>query len=188
MAWFKNTEYTQVETERLMLIEISPALSATLLNSCSDEEIVSFLCLDSMEDFAIDLEKYRIGMSTYRISFANFVMIDKQRQRFIGRCGFHMWFAMHSRAEIGYAMNSDVDKGKGYMTEALKAIIDYGFGPMGLNRIEAFVGPYNPPSLRMMDKFGFTLEGLMREHFNKDGDLQDSLCFSLLKKEYKPMS
>ena len=188
MALFKDREYTQLETERLILIEISPAMSNILLNECNDEEIVKFLCLDNIEDFAIDLEKYRRGQVTYRISHANFVLIDKQEQRFVGRCDFHMWYILHDRAELGYAMNSNADKQKGYMSEAIKAILEYGFGPMRLNRVEAFVGRHNPPSLRLMDKFGFTLEGVMREHYNKDGHMQDSLCFSLLKKEYKPIA
>ncbi|OJW80934.1 MAG: hypothetical protein BGO69_19825 [Bacteroidetes bacterium 46-16] len=184
MTFFKGTEYARLETDRLELIEINPAMSRVLLNECSDGEIVDFLGLDSIEDFSVDLEKYRTGMETYRISYANFIMVNKQRGRFIGRCGFHMWFALHQRAEIGYAMNSDDDKGKGYMSEAIAALIDHGFGPMGLNRIEAFVGLHNPASQRLMHKFGFTLEGVMREHYCKDGLIEDSLCFSLLKREY----
>ena len=187
MVLFKDTEYTMLETERLRLVEMAPPIMTTLFTQCTDEEIVSFLRLESMEEFSIEQAAFSKGMVTYRTSYSNFVMVDKEENKFIGRCGFHMWYLLHQRAELGYAMKSDEYKGKGYMSEAIKAILDYGFGPMGLNRVEAFVGRHNPPSLRMMDKFGFTLEGVMREHFNKNGNVQDSLCFSLLKKEYKPI-
>ncbi|GAA4461501.1 hypothetical protein GCM10023093_06270 [Nemorincola caseinilytica] len=60
-------------------------------------------------------------------------------------------------------------RNKGYMTEAMQAVIAHGFGQMGLNRIEAFVGTRNEPSLRLMQHFGFTKEGLLRSHYCKNG-------------------
>ncbi|MND70827.1 putative ribosomal N-acetyltransferase YdaF [compost metagenome] len=71
------------------------------------------------------------------------------------------------------------------MTEALKPIIQYGFETMKLNRIEAFLSPDNIPSLKLVQKFGFTKEGHLREHYNKDNKLEDSAVYSLLKSEYK---
>ena len=55
---------------------------------------------------------------------------------------------------------------------------------MGLNRIEAFVGPGNDPSLRIMERLGFSKEGLLREHYHKNNHTEDSVAYSLLKREY----
>ena len=188
MARFKGTEYPRLETERLLLIGMTPAMNDTLFRHSSDEEIISLLGLDSMEDYEMDRQKYFAGLNTYRTSYCNFVMIEKQSGRFIGRCGLHTIQLQHSRAEVGYAMNSDEHKRKGYAGEALAAVIAYGFGPMGLNRIEAFVGPANVASNCLMQKFGFVREGLLREHFCKDGEMQDSICYSLLRSEYDKLT
>lgn len=187
MAIFKDTEYTVLETERLRLLEITPAMTETLFTRSSDDEIVELLRLESMEEFEIDRHNFLHGTTTYRTSFCNFMLIDKARDRSIGRCGFHTWYVPHSRAEIGYHLNSDADKKLGYMSEAMGAIIAYGFNELQLNRIEAFVGRHNPASQRLLGKFGFVLEGVMREHYCKNGLIEDSLCFSLLKREYLPI-
>jgi ribosomal-protein-alanine N-acetyltransferase len=187
MAIFKDTEYAVLKTERMRLIEISPAMTETLFTRSSDDEIVELLRLGSIEEFEIDRQNFLRGTTTYRTSFCNFILVDKARNRCIGRCGFHTWYVPHSRAEIGYHINFDGDKKLGYMSEAMRAIIAYGFGELQLNRIEAFVGPHNPASRGLLEKFGFVLEGVMREHYCKDGVIQDSLCFSLLKSEYQPI-
>ena len=72
------------------------------------------------------------------------------------------------------------------MKEGIKRILDYGFNEMGLNRVEAMIGSYNEPSLKLVRSLGFVKEGLLREHYCKNGELQDSIVFSLLKKEYRP--
>ncbi|MBS1586432.1 MAG: GNAT family N-acetyltransferase [Bacteroidetes bacterium] len=186
MAVFKGTEYTVLETERMRLMEVSPAMAETLFTKSTDDEIVELLTLESMEDFEVDRQNFLRGITTYRTSFCNFILIDKVRNKFIGRCGFHTWYVPHSRAEIGYQMNSDADKKMGYMSEAMCAILAYGFRELGLNRVEAFVGRHNPASQRLLEKFGFKLEGVMREHYCKNGVIEDSLCYSLLKNEYRP--
>jgi ribosomal-protein-alanine N-acetyltransferase len=55
---------------------------------------------------------------------------------------------------------------------------------MGLNRIEAFAGKWNIPSLKILKGAGFKEEGVLRSHFLKNGVYEDSVCFSLLRDEY----
>jgi ribosomal-protein-alanine N-acetyltransferase len=69
--------------------------------------------------------------------------------------------------KLGYDIIDNSWKEKGIMTEALQAIIPYGFDQLQLNRIEAFIGPNNTPSLKLMHKFGFQQEGLLRAHYCK---------------------
>ena len=71
------------------------------------------------------------------------------------------------------------------MSEALAAVLDYGFGTMGLHRVEALVAEWNVPSLKLLAKFNFTFEGTLREHYNVDGIMEDSVMYSLLKTEFK---
>ncbi len=173
-----------LETKRLWLIEVTPDVYHQLFTTRSEEEIMEFMGLNTSEEFRIEKEKYTGGMTTYRTSFKRFFLKVKDTGKVIGSTGFHNWYAMHMRAELGYALNDEASKNKGYMKEAVAAVIKYGFEQMGLNRIEAFVGPGNIPSILLVKGYGFTEEGRLREHFFKEGELEDAICFALLKSEY----
>ena len=71
------------------------------------------------------------------------------------------------------------------MREALPEVLKYGFNTMNLHRIEALIAPGNIPSLKLLQRTGFTREGLLREHYMKGGRLEDSVIFSLLRPEYE---
>jgi ribosomal-protein-alanine N-acetyltransferase len=71
------------------------------------------------------------------------------------------------------------------MKEALASIINYGFNAMELNRIEAYASTGNLPSLLLLRGFEFTKEGIMRSHYFNNNVMEDSICFSLLRSEYK---
>jgi len=81
-------------------------------------------------------------------------------------------------------LNQDKYKGRGYMKEAMLPILNYGFESMSLQRIEALISPDNEPSLKLIKRFGFTQEGYLREHYMNDNKLDDSIIFSLLKREF----
>lgn len=123
-------------------------------------------------------------MTTFNKTFALFHILENEKN--IGWCGIHTWYTDHARAEIGHVMSNETSKGKGIMSLALKAVIDYGFNTINLHRIEAFVAPNNLPSLKLMEKYNFTKEGHLREHYFKNNKMEDSVVFSLLKSEYKP--
>src|SRR5690606_40551856 len=55
----------------------------------------------------------------------------------------HTWFPDHCRAEIGYSLMQETDRRKGYMSEAIKEVLNYGFTVMNLNRVEALIAPDN---------------------------------------------
>lgn len=70
------------------------------------------------------------------------------------------------------------------MSEALPAIIDFGFHQLALNRIEALVMVENNASAGLLRKLGFVEEGVLREHdFFKEA-FHDMRCFSILKRDW----
>lgn len=182
---FKTPPSNIYETERLYLKELNPQVMRTLLSDFSMEHVANFLGLQSEADLSKEYKRLAQGMTMYGISFRGFLLIEKASGRAIGRCGYHTWYTLHSRAEVGYGMHSDEHKGKGYMTEALSAIVKLGFEEMQLNRIEAFIAPHNEPSVRMAKRLGFTEEGTLRQHYYKNNLYESSTCFSLLKDEYE---
>lgn len=76
-------------------------------------------------------------------------------------------------------------KRKGLMTEAVSAIISYGFNKLELHRIEALIGSSNIPSLRILEKHNFIREGLLRQHYFVSEKFEDSILFSKLYNEYQ---
>ncbi|ESU27601.1 acetyltransferase, ribosomal protein N-acetylase [Flavobacterium limnosediminis JC2902] len=172
-----------LETNHLILRKLTPEVYAFVFQHYNDDELKVFLGFSTEDELSKEKIKFEKGMTTYNRSFVNFQLIDKQTNAIIGACGFHTWFTEHNRAEIGYALFSESHKGKGIMTEALKAVIGYGFKTMNLNRIEALIGPNNEASLRLVQKLNFTKEGHLRKHYFKNGFAEDSVVFSLLREE-----
>ena len=74
--------------------------------------------------------------------------------------------------------------GRGYATEAVRAIIDYGFRDLDLNRIHAECRSDNPASARVLAKVGMTQEGRLREHSFRLGRVADKLQFGILRSEW----
>ena len=82
-------------------------------------------------------------------------------------------------ASLGYWMG-DPYAGRGLMTDAVKAIIPFAFGPIRLHRLEAACLPSNAASKRVLEKTGFRREGLARRYLKINGQWQDHDLFALL--------
>jgi [ribosomal protein S5]-alanine N-acetyltransferase len=88
------------------------------------------------------------------------------------------------RAEIGYGLDR-AQWGKGYMNEALKALLTYAFEELGLHRIEADVDPRNSASIRTIERLGFQREGYLRERWQVNGEIQDTVFYGLLRPDWE---
>ncbi|TBX70176.1 N-acetyltransferase [Flavobacterium silvisoli] len=176
--------FETLSTERLLLRKLTPEIFDYVYNHFSDEDLMEFIGAPNEEALSKEKEKHRKGLSTFNKSFCYFQILDKTNQQIIGWCGYHTWYLDHKRAEIGYGLFDDSYKQKGLMSEATKVILDYGFNQMNLNRIEAFIGKENKASLNLVKKFGFTQEGILREHYFNKNCMEDSVVYSLLRREY----
>jgi ribosomal-protein-alanine N-acetyltransferase len=101
----------------------------------------------------------------------------------VGTCGFLDWNLPSSRAEIGFALSSKV-WGRGLMTEAVRGVIRFGFRTMNLNRIQGRCEVENVASVRVMEKVGMKLEGVLREHEYSEGRYLNLAMYSILKREW----
>lgn len=176
-------QFEELTTPRLRLRKLTPEVYAHIYASMDDAQLMEFLGLDA-EALQKEKNKFAGGLKTHRTSILGFQVIDKETGIVMGMCGFHNWYAVHNRAEVGYHLSSDDYKQKGYMTEALGAVLHYGFNQMELNRIEALIAPENIASRRLLERYGFTREGLLRQHYYIDGIHEDSAIYGLLKEEY----
>ncbi len=91
-------------------------------------------------------------------------------------------YGANMTASVGYWTGIDYVR-RGYMREALSLILEYGFGELGLNRIEASCMPDNRPSTRLLLRCGFRIEGEGRSYLCIDGVWEDHLLFAILAKD-----
>jgi RimJ/RimL family protein N-acetyltransferase len=108
----------------------------------------------------------------------------REDDRVVGTCTLDRPDPVNLRAEIGFALSRE-HQGRGYMGEALDALLDHAFGPLGLRRIEADVDPRNAASIRLLEKLGFRREGHLRQRWRVGDEVQDSLFYGLLRDERK---
>ena len=104
--------------------------------------------------------------------------------RLLGHASLFNFSEQSGRADIGYGLRRE-HWGQGLMHEALTAIVDYAFGPLGLRRLEADVDPANAGSLRSLERLGFSREGLLRERWQVGEEISDSVVFGLLAREWR---
>jgi RimJ/RimL family protein N-acetyltransferase len=96
----------------------------------------------------------------------------------VGGIGFRLGEDVHRQsAEFGYWLAEEL-WGKGIMTEAVTALVNYCFENFSLNRIFASAYANNPASVRVLEKAGFTFEGRLRSNVIKDGRILDSLLYA----------
>ena len=101
----------------------------------------------------------------------------------VGSGGFNKIDLVNEWAEIGYWLDGD-HQGKGIMTEAVKAMINYGFNELHLHRIRIRCDSLNVKSKAIPERLGFKLEGVQREDHKYGGEFSDGLIYGLLKNEW----
>ena len=102
----------------------------------------------------------------------------------LGHLSLFNFSEQSGRADIGYGLARE-HWGQGFMNEALTAVVDYAFGPLGLRRLEADADPRNQPSCRALERLGFTREGLLRERWQVGDEVSDTAFFGLLSREWR---
>jgi ribosomal-protein-alanine N-acetyltransferase len=100
--------------------------------------------------------------------------------RFAGTCGFHlMTFDRGQRAEIGYDLSPPF-WGKGVMDEVVPPALAFGYGTLGLHRIEAMVTPGNDRSCAVLERHGFQREGVLRGYGHWRDAYWDQILYARL--------
>ena len=107
----------------------------------------------------------------------------KDSDRVVGTCTLFHMDRTHRRGEIGYALG-EAAWGRGYMHEALSALLEYAFLQLGLHRLEADIDPRNHASIRAVERLGFVREGYLRERWQVGGEITDSLFLGLLRPDW----
>lgn len=174
-------ELTILTTDRLEMRLVNQAVLEYVHQNYSDQELMTFIGLKDDETLRKEKQKFADGLFTHNKSLLYFQLFEKGKKEIIGTCGYHTWYADHDRAEVFYLFHNAQYQNKGYMREAMEFVLEYGFETMNLNRIEAFIGKDNQPSLKLIKRFNFEEEGLLKKHYLVNDEYQDSLVFGLVR-------
>ncbi len=116
-----------------------------------------------------------------------FMVAERERSSsFVGKIALSgiMRGAMYG-AYLGYWIASDI-QGRGYVTEAIAAVLDFAFGPAGLHRVQAAIMPRNARSLRVIEKLGFRREGYAERYLQIAGKWEDHIVYARTREEHVP--
>lgn len=105
----------------------------------------------------------------------------------LGIVGLNDLDATWGKAELGYMLHPD-HWGNGYMTDAARRLVRYGFDQRRLHKVTANAFANNPASKRVLEKVGFVEEGHFREHAYLDGEYVDVVRYGLLADEFDEQS
>lgn len=158
----------EIKTPRLLLRSITPEDICHIFKGLSHPEVikyygVSFMTLEATEeqmDWYETQEKAETGKW--------WLVCSSDGEEVYGAGGINDIDKKNRKGEIGFWLLPEY-WGKGFMKEAMNAIIDYGFEEMNLHRIEGFVESTNENCKNGLKKMNFELEGIMRDCEMKEG-------------------
>ena len=190
MAELKPLNHTgtiTLETARLILRQTSVSDAEQMFrNWAADPEVTKYLLWQPH----VDIEVTKGILTSWdrenkRLDYYHWGIVLKETQEIIGTIGSLGIDENHHSTEIGYCLSRSC-WGKGYMTEALGAVIGYLFNTVGVNRITARHDPKNVGSGRVMQKNGMVFEGIQRQaHYSEQRGFYDLAAYAILRDEFK---
>jgi ribosomal-protein-alanine N-acetyltransferase len=177
-----STGFPRLETERLVLRELSIADAPALLHLYADTEHMQWYGIDPLRNLSAAEDRIRALQALRRQlnPACPWAIETKAEPHFIGTCGLFAWNRNWRKCSVGYELARE-SQGRGFMSEALAAAIHWGFTAMELNRIEAQVHPCNHRSVALLRRLHFVEEGRLREAAYWGGLYHDMLQFALLR-------
>jgi RimJ/RimL family protein N-acetyltransferase len=173
-------------TERLVLRHVTAEDVPALYRLFRDPEVMRYWSSPPLKDqraaaaLQVDIEEHFRHRTLFQWGLCR-----RDTPELVGTCTLVRVAPEHRRAEIGYALGRSY-WGCGYMGEAVRALVRFAFGNLGLHRLEADIDPRNIPSLRLVERLGFRREGHLRERYFVGGEIQDAVIYGLLRTEARP--
>jgi RimJ/RimL family protein N-acetyltransferase len=174
--------FPSLETDRLLLRELRFADAPVVQRLAGDARIARTTFVPHPYEDGLAEEWIRGQARDYREGkLVNFGVVAMAEGELVGSIGLVLQPA-HRRAELGYWIGVPY-WGRGYCTEAARAVVQWGFRELDLHRITAphFAG--NPASGRVLEKIGMRQEGRLREHYLRDGRFEDSVVWGILRSD-----
>jgi [ribosomal protein S5]-alanine N-acetyltransferase len=174
-----------LQTARLVLRPLRLEDAPDYFEFSSDPEVVRFLSRPPHS--TVDEARQRVAeilAPELLDAHKRWAIVPVGSTKMIGSCALHLEAEVHRRAEISYLLNRAY-WGHGYMPEAVRALLEYGFQERELNRIDAMCVAANEASERVMQKVGMRYEGTLRQYLFTRGQFWDMKLYSILRDEWR---
>jgi ribosomal-protein-alanine N-acetyltransferase len=178
-----------LETERLILRKFTLEDAEDMFGNWANDDLVTrYLTWHSHPSLEFTRSVVSHWVNTYVDNQEyNWAIEYKSNGQVIGSIGLVSVDSTRRKCEVGYCLGRKY-WGLGIMTEALKAVITFGFEQVGFIRIQACHHADNPASGRVMQKSGLQYEGLLRKYaVNNRGENVDVTLYAILKEDYEKL-
>lgn len=175
------TRFPTLETDRLILREHTLSDAKTWFALRHNQDVMRYIDRDSPKDIE-EVEDYIKGLIVgfeQGESMGWAIALKDSPEQMIGNVVFWRMDFPNYRAEIGYLIDPAFWR-KGFVSEALTAIIAFAFQEMKLHSIEANINPLNEASRKLLIKQGFVKEAYFKEDYYFNGKFLDSEIYSLI--------
>lgn len=180
MLKVKFGPFPVLKTERLLLRQMLDTDANRLFAMRSDPRVMAYFGKPLMPSVAAALKLVKQNQTMFtKHKGVLWAMSFPGKPEIIGTITIWRIDKVNHRGEIGYLLAPE-QQGKGLMSEALQAVLNYGFNTLGLHAMEANVNPDNAASIQLLERNGFVREAYFRENFYFDGKFEDSAIYSLL--------
>jgi RimJ/RimL family protein N-acetyltransferase len=132
----------------------------------------------------VDTQQFLDRMMESGNTACNFVIADRQSERYIGQLDIFRLDYKLRQGELGMVIGDGGDRGRGLGTEALGLLLRHAFLTLGLERVELQVDMGNLGARRCYEKAGFVMEGVKRHAYYRDGSFCDLGMLSVLREEW----
>jgi len=177
--------FPTLHTERLELREFDARFVEDIFAVRGDPVVQRFNSVPHLtrdDTFRFIAERLAQYASRHEIAWA---LLARSLGRVVGDVTLFDWDRYHRRALIGYELARD-HWGKGFADEAIRAVLQFAFTQMDLNRVEIWTSAANQSSLRLASRLGFALDGTLRKRIlEDDGQLHDCAVFGLLREDWQ---
>jgi ribosomal-protein-alanine N-acetyltransferase len=173
--------FANIETQRLLLKCIDQSDREFIFEEFQNEFINQYL-YDAEPMTAIEQADELIEFYTMKEprNQHRWVLLNKLDHKKMGTCGFHFWDRQKNKVEIGFELVQQ-ENGKGYMQEAVEAILEFAQVKMKVNKIIAIVYVENRKCKNLLEKFGFIIVGQEECLFRGSVYIHDIYELELLK-------
>jgi len=174
-----------LRTDRLLLRPLCASDAPAILAIRSDPQVMRYASSAPLS--TLEQASEFIARDAGLIAAGDVLRLGLERiddQTIIGSCILFHFNHQCRRAEVGYELRHDA-WGQGYMHEALRAFLHFGFTELALNRIEADIDPRNVASARSLERLGFLREGMLRQRWIVEGEISDSALYGLLQSDWQ---
>ena len=177
----------QITTERLLLREFGEDDWRAVLEYQRDPLYLRYYPWEDrsetdVRDFVAMFRDWQFEQPRRRYQLA---IVHRKNGELIGNCGIRRKPDNEWEADLGYELAPRY-WGRGYATEAARAMVDFGFRVQGLQRISSWCIADNIASARVLERLGFQPEGRLRRNEFFKGRWWDTLLYALLTDEWQP--